>query len=81
MNWVGITDFYHESICLLAYRVDGAAHPYMTSCACDDDGQERVQSTADLHVDHSAKGLHISSQLELDDLTMMKVDRLTVVDR
>lgn len=84
MDWVGLQDFYHESLCLLMFRIEGAAHPYMASCACDADGWKRVEiaETMDVHEDHTPRrGEHVSSHLDLDAITTAKVDRLSVVDR
>ena len=86
MGWVGLTDFFHESLCLLTYRIGGASHPYVHTCACDSDGEMRVIATAatrDVHIDHTPQQKQgaIVSHLDLDPFLSAKVDRLTVVDR
>lgn len=86
MDWVGVTDFFHESLCLLTYRIGGASHPYLNTCACDSDDETRVNASAatrDVHIDHTPqrkRGM-ITSYLDLDPFLTAKVDRLTVVDR
>ena len=80
-----VQDFYHESICLLMFRIGGDQHPYMSSCACDAETGEPVAveggGVHDLHIDHNGARHHRQSFLNLDKITAAKVDRLSVVDR
>lgn len=85
MDWVGLQDFYHESICLLVFRVGGKDHPYLQSCACDADNENPVAASSkgakDLHIDHNTAHHRRKSYLDLDAVTTAKVDRLSAVDK
>jgi len=81
MDWVGLQDFFHESVCLLVHRVGGSSHSYMQSCGCDGLGNPLSSAyAADFHEDHSG-GHAIRSHVDVDELTLAKIDSLTVTDR
>ena len=78
LDWVGLQDFYHESLCILVYRIAGNRSAYMERCTCNFTSQNSDDEVdLDKHITHG----NVRSQIPLDSLTKAKIDRLTAVDR
>mgnify|MGYP000158871088 CR=1 FL=1 len=69
MDWVGLVDFYHESVCLLVSRLNRTS-AYMDTCGCEEGGQNSLPAalTVDVHDDHMQSGVTIP-QYEMDMVT------------
>lgn len=82
-SWVTLTDFYHESICLLFGRLESGTatklktvqHYINTRCHCSS-GEKNQTLVADVHVTHHKEG-HLCSMSVLSTRALAKVDRLT----
>ena len=75
-DWVGLTDFYDESLCLLLTRLPGAraATLFSDACRCD-----RRGSLLDVAVERH--GAVSSSNVRIDSGLAAKMDGLTAVDK
>ena len=77
-DWVAIADFFHESKCLLLYRlsedITDTVNEYIDSeCKCP------TPSTSDVHISHHGNG-HRSTLRNLPLDTLSKVAALTKID-
>ena len=83
MDWVGLVDFYHESICLLLSRLPlndtgtGNGECYALKCGCTPEGNPWGSGDFDVRVDHG----HVNSEVPLTPKLREMIDRLTEVDR
>jgi len=77
MDWVGLTDFYDESLCLLLSRLQSstAAAIFKKSCNC-----QVKNSSALMNVRIERHGSVSSSAVNVYPALATKIDRLTAVD-
>jgi hypothetical protein len=77
MDWVGLTDFYDESLCLLLSRLQSstAAAIFKKSCNC-----QVKNSSALMNVTIERHGSVSSSAIDIYPELAAKIDRLTAVD-
>lgn len=92
LDWVGLTDFYHESKCLLLYRLDTKDSPpdlaqgiqsYLdTMCLCGkiEINEDNGKPLLDENVTHSNQG-HRNTMLDIPSGILQKMDLVTNVDR
>ena len=87
LDFVGLTEFVHESRCLLYYRLKSNEIPetltYLDkNCRCDapKSTHEEVENTDNVHVKYH-KGTHRSNLKDLPQDILSKVDDLTRVDQ
>jgi hypothetical protein len=89
LDFVGLTEFVHESRCLLYYRLKSNAIPealtYLdNNCRCDAPAptptHEEVENTGNVHVKHH-EGTHRSNLEDLPQDILSKVDDLTRIDQ
>ena len=75
-NWVGLADFYDESLCLLLSRLrtDKAAALFSKACHCD-------KKLPILDVDVVTHGATDSAAVDVHPILAAKMDRLTAVDK
>ena len=82
-DWVGINDFFHESLCLFYFRFatnnpkDDAQRYVEEKCTCS---VRQKSSVSAVHVMHHDRG-HRSTLLDLSPTTINKVMNLTKIDR
>ena len=78
MDWVGIADFYDESLCLLVSRLstNAAQALFSTHCRCAKRPRSILGSTE--IVTH---GTVRSTHVRVDPTIAVKMDRITVVDK
>ena len=77
-EWVGITDFYDESLCLLLSRLktEAAAVRFSESCRCSEDAKPVLGKTEPVtHGSVSSTDVHVYPELAV------KMDRLTAIDK
>lgn len=77
MDWVGLTDFYDESLCLLLSRLQSraAAATFKKSCNCQDTNRSAL-----MNVPIERHGSVSSSAVDIYPELAAKMDRLTAVD-
>lgn len=79
MDWVAITEFFHESKCLLYYRLDPMSNQtrtYLdTTCHCQPSAGD-VHDKKDLHHD----GRRRKTMLDLDPALLASMAAMTTVD-
>ena len=75
-DWVGLTDFYDESLCLMLSRLQSAraAALFSTTCGCDNKA-----SVLDVKV--VTHGDVDSTAVDVHPILAVKMDRLTAVDK
>lgn len=81
LDFVALTEFFHESRCLLYHRLGQGAPANATlylnnSCQCDD---QRGGDPKDIHVTHHELG-HRSRLRDLPRDTLSKIEELTEID-
>ena len=75
-HWVGLTDFYEESLCLLLSRLSAAAASAVFSRACRCDLAASI-----LDVPVQTHGSVDSAGVDVHPVLAAKLDRLTAVDK
>ena len=74
-TFIGVTDFFHESICLLQLRREGSLPP---GCGCDAAAEAARNKKKEVHITHDVPP-HNSDQFPKDIRIML--DSLTQLDR
>ena len=77
-DWVGITDFYDESLCLLLsrFRTQAAAVLFSKSCQCANHPRPVLGPTK-----IATHGSVSSTDVDIHPVLAVKMDRVTVVDK
>mmetsp|Transcript_9192 Transcript_9192/g.27140 ORF Transcript_9192/g.27140 Transcript_9192/m.27140 type:complete len:312 (-) Transcript_9192:351-1286(-) len=77
-EWVGITDFYDESLCLLLSRLktEAAAVRFSESCRCSEDAKPILGITEPV-----THGSVSSTDVDVYPELAVKMDRLTAIDK
>jgi hypothetical protein len=90
MDWVSLTSFFHESKCLLYYRIyqgtpNAATRSFVEqyleeTCHCNSHSEKNVgaKDIKDAHYDDAGKRPTLN---DMDNAILEKIDRLTRVDR
>jgi hypothetical protein len=90
MDWVSLTSFFHESKCLLYYRIyqgtNNSATPSFVeqyleeTCRCDSHHENNIGATdiRDAHYDNAGRRPTLN---DMDNAILEKIDVLTRVDR
>jgi hypothetical protein len=90
MDWVALTEFFHESKCLFYYRLEPKTEEVkeylQDQCQCSNPHEERklyvadISNSSDVHVVHHEKG-HRSSLIDLPLDILNAINVLTQVDQ
>lgn len=82
-DWLAVTDFFHQSKCLLYYRVQPRTASMQTyldeACHCSHEEEEGA-APKDINVRHY-KGRRRHTMLDLDDTLLRKIDAATKTDQ
>ena len=92
MDWVSLTSFFHESKCLLYYRIDRGTKTNESSgsfirqyldetCHCDPHIGNNISGFKDIKDQHYTETHKRPTLREMDRVTLQKIDALTHTDR